>query len=170
MKILLAADGSPHGEAAVDEVSRLPWPAGSEIRVISVAEMPHAPPVSHFGTATGHAEALKAARRRALEWADSAAAKLRRGVTRGLKIGTVTPTGFAAESILEEAETWGADLIVLGSQGQGFWERMLLGSVALAVASRALCSVEIVRGPRTAESKTDGAAEPPAHTQRKPPE
>ena len=164
MKILLAVDGSPQSEAAADEVSRLPWPAGSEIRVISVAETPHAPAVSHFGTAAGHAEALKAARRRALEWADGAAAKLRLDETRGLKIDTVTPTGFAAESILEEAETWEADLIVLGAQSQGFWERMLLGSVALAVASRAPCSVEIVRGPRAAESKTDAAAEPPAHT------
>ncbi|HEX6185972.1 MAG TPA: universal stress protein [Pyrinomonadaceae bacterium] len=163
MKILLAVDGSPHGEAAADEVSRLPWPAGSEIRVISVAEMPLAPAVEHYGATTYYAEALKGARRRARDAADGAAAKLRLGETRGLKIDTVTPTGFAGELIIEEAETWGADLVVLGSQGEGFWERLLLGSVARAVASRAPCSVEIVRGPSTAGSKTGDAAEQPPH-------
>jgi nucleotide-binding universal stress UspA family protein len=162
MKILLAVDGSPHGEAAADEVSRLPWPAGSEIRVISVAETPIAA-VDHYGATTYYAEALKAARRHARDSADGAAAKLRPGETRGLTVDTVTPTGFAGELILEEAEHWGADLVVLGSQGRGFWERMLLGSVARTVASRAPCSVEIVRGARTAESKTEGAAARPVH-------
>lgn len=158
MKILLAVDGSPHGEAAADEVSRMPWPAGSEVRVISVAETRLAPAVNQFGATACYAEALKAVRRHAVEAAEGAAAKLRRGETRGLKIDAVTPTGFAGESILEEAEEWGADLVVLGSQGRGFWGRLLLGSVASAVASRAPCSVEIVRGTMPAESDTEGAA------------
>jgi nucleotide-binding universal stress UspA family protein len=34
---------------------------------------------------------------------------------------------------------------VVGSHGYGTWERLLLGSVSLAVASHAHCSVEIVR-------------------------
>ena len=47
--------------------------------------------------------------------------------------------------ILEEAEKFGADLIVVGSHGYGFVERFLLGSVSQAVAVHAKCSVEIVR-------------------------
>ncbi len=49
------------------------------------------------------------------------------------------------ESIVEEAQKWSADLIVLGSHGYGFWERMLLGSVSNAVVHHAPCSVLIVR-------------------------
>ena len=49
--------------------------------------------------------------------------------------------------ILDEAETWGADLIVVGSHGYRAWERFLLGSVSQSVVSHAKCSVEVVRCP-----------------------
>src|SRR5690349_3742428 len=42
MKILLADDGSWFGDAAVKEVLRRPWPAGSEVKVVSVFEPPPA--------------------------------------------------------------------------------------------------------------------------------
>jgi nucleotide-binding universal stress UspA family protein len=54
-------------------------------------------------------------------------------------------TGSARRTIVEAAEAWGADLIVVGSHGYRSWERMLLGSVSQAVAAHAACSVEIVR-------------------------
>ena len=47
--------------------------------------------------------------------------------------------------ILDRAESWGADLIVVGSHGYGRWERFLLGSVSQSVVSHAKCSVEVVR-------------------------
>ena len=47
--------------------------------------------------------------------------------------------------ILDEAESWGADLIVVGSHGYSAWKRFLLGSVSQAVVSHAKCSVEVVR-------------------------
>src|SRR5262249_34217112 len=53
--------------------------------------------------------------------------------------------GSAKDVILDEAEKWGADLIVLGSHGYKGWRRFLLGSVSHAVATHARCSVEIVR-------------------------
>ena len=47
--------------------------------------------------------------------------------------------------ILEDAKSWGAGLIVLGSHGRHGLERILLGSVAEAVAAHAHCSVQVVR-------------------------
>ena len=49
------------------------------------------------------------------------------------------------DAIVEEAERWGADLIVVGSHGYRGPERALLGSVSQAVATQAKCSVEIAR-------------------------
>ena len=49
------------------------------------------------------------------------------------------------DAIVEEAERWGADLIVVGSHGYRGPERALLGSVSHAVATQAKCSVEIAR-------------------------
>ena len=45
MKILLAIDGSTDGDAAVDEVARLPWPPDSEVKVLTVIEMPIFPTI-----------------------------------------------------------------------------------------------------------------------------
>ena len=41
--------------------------------------------------------------------------------------------GAAGEMILEEAQDWDADLIVLGTHGFGFFERLMLGSTSLYV-------------------------------------
>lgn len=67
---------------------------------------------------------------------------------------TATPVlaeGWPKDAILDEAERWGADLIVVGSHGRRGVRRFLLGSVSLAVAANARCSVEIVRVPEPAD-------------------
>ena len=53
--------------------------------------------------------------------------------------------GPVVDIIMQEAEKFNADLIVVGSHGGGAIERFLLGSVSQAVALHAKCSVEIVR-------------------------
>ncbi|HVF47233.1 MAG TPA: universal stress protein [Pyrinomonadaceae bacterium] len=53
--------------------------------------------------------------------------------------------GPAARRIVEAAEEWKADLIVMGTHGRTFWSRALLGSVSDPVAHHANCSVLIVR-------------------------
>ncbi|HKQ77580.1 MAG TPA: universal stress protein [Blastocatellia bacterium] len=40
MKILLAVDGSECNMAAVEEAARTPWPEGSQVRIVSVSEIP----------------------------------------------------------------------------------------------------------------------------------
>jgi nucleotide-binding universal stress UspA family protein len=45
MKILLATDGSPFSDAAVEEVANRPWPPNTELKIISVAEPPTFPAV-----------------------------------------------------------------------------------------------------------------------------
>ena len=53
--------------------------------------------------------------------------------------------GHPAEKIIEEAEKWGADLIVMGSRGLGGFSRLLLGSVSDAVIRYSKVPVVIVR-------------------------
>jgi len=47
--------------------------------------------------------------------------------------------------ILGMADSWGANLIVLGSHGRRGFDRYVMGSVSEAVALHAHCSVEVVR-------------------------
>jgi nucleotide-binding universal stress UspA family protein len=51
----------------------------------------------------------------------------------------------AFHAILDEAEKWKVDVIVLGSHGRSGLDRMVMGSVSEAVALHAKCSVEVIR-------------------------
>src|SRR5688572_19144772 len=147
MKVLLAVDGSDFSKAAAQEVARRPWPTGSEVKVISVVEPPMPLTPEPWGVSMGDylAEQAEWRRSQARQALDAAARTLAANEDKTLKVTTETLDGLPKQVILEEAEAWGADLVVVGSHGYGFWDRLLLGSVSQAVASHAGCSVEIVR-------------------------
>jgi nucleotide-binding universal stress UspA family protein len=63
----------------------------------------------------------------------------------GLSTETVVHDGDPRSVIVDEAENWKADLIVVGSHGYTGIKKWLLGSVAQSVVSHAPCSVEVVR-------------------------
>lgn len=147
MKILLAVDGSPCSDAALEEVETRPWPADSEVRVVTVVETPAAMmPEPWAGSQEYYAEMERVGQRHGRTVLDEAAKRLQAGKESGrLNLTTEMLHGAPKRVIVEEAEAWGADLIVVGSHGYKSWERFLLGSVSQAVAVHAACSVEIVR-------------------------
>src|SRR5262245_47241290 len=71
--------------------------------------------------------------------------KLKSKLNKTISLDATSLPGAPRTVILDEAERWGADLIVVGSHGYRAWERFLLGSVSQAVVSHAKCSVEVVR-------------------------
>lgn len=144
MKILLAIDGSIDSDAAVDEVARLPWPPDSEVKVLTVIEMPIFPTIDPPWPVYLD-EVEQAFRKRAEATIQAAVLKLGMGECKTLKAAGEVVIGTAKGVILDEAEKWGADLIVLGSRGLGALDRFLLGSVSHAVTQHAKCSVEVVR-------------------------
>jgi nucleotide-binding universal stress UspA family protein len=83
---------------------------------------------------------------------ESALLKLKSTEDKKLKISSEIIQGSPRQVIVEEAERWGADLIVMGSRGMGAWNRLVLGSVSSAVVHHAKCSVEIVRKSQTKET------------------
>ena len=146
MKILLAVDGSVYSDAAVDEVARRLWPAESEIKVITAAETPLMVGMEPWAASPVYFEQLeKSLRETANSVVKSALLKLQKINDRTLKVSSSIIQGSPKQVIVEEAENWGADLIVMGSRGLGAWNRLLLGSVSSAVVNHAKCSVEIVR-------------------------
>jgi nucleotide-binding universal stress UspA family protein len=147
MRILLATDGSEYSEAAADEIARRPFPKGSEVRILSVFELPAFPIAVPWAGVDFDDEVQKQAQAQARKAVKAAERKLRAGKEGSkLKVATKLVAGSPKQAILDEAEGFKADLIVLG-HGQGRIERFLLGSVSLAVVTHAKCSVEIVRRP-----------------------
>jgi nucleotide-binding universal stress UspA family protein len=151
MKILLATDGSDYSKAAVNSVAERPWPEGSEVKIVSAMEIPYTPTTETWVLPDSYYKELERVTKEQAEAAVKyAAERIRSGKASGLEITTKITSGSAREVILDEAESWDADLIMLGSHGYGAWQRFMLGSVSHTVATHAHCSVEIVRRkPRT---------------------
>jgi nucleotide-binding universal stress UspA family protein len=144
MKILLAIDGSPYSEAAAKSVASRPWPANSEVKIISVIEplQPYGPevwavPAKYWG------DLEKSAEQQSGQLIEMTAKPF--NDPQRLRITKEVFRGNPKAVIVDEAKTWGADLIVMGSHGYTGLKRLLLGSVSQAVLSQAPCSVEIIR-------------------------
>ena len=150
MRILLAVDGSACSEVAVEEFAQRVWPADSQVRIMSVVETPAPLTSASLPAAADYFEETeRRARENARRAVERAADKLRESGKGGrLEISTDILSGSPKRVIVEEAEKWDADLIVVGSHDYRSRERMLLGSVSQAVAMHAECSVEIVRRKR----------------------
>ena len=146
MKILLAVDGSDCGKLAVEAVAARPWPPDSEVKVLSAIEIPFTPTPETWSLPDSYyAQLEKNARASATQAVEQAADRVLQNKDAQLRISAETPLGRARDVIIDTAEKWGADLIILGSHGYSGWQRFLLGSVSHAVVAHAPCSVEIVR-------------------------
>ena len=142
MKILLAIDGSIDSQAAIEEVSRRLYPLNTKIRIVSAYEK--IPVIKTDGSMGVSQEFFAESDRFALKAAEDTienAAKFLHKKNPTLTITTVVIEGDPKSVILEEAEKFDADLIVVGSHGCGVVERFLLGSVSHEVSLHAKCSV-----------------------------
>jgi nucleotide-binding universal stress UspA family protein len=147
MKILLATDGSEHSKAATLEIANRLFSPNTELRIISVFESTSLymyAPLPMGGLDDYYHEAESTARKIADEAVETAA-KLIKEKNTTLSISTAILDGTPKQKILEESESFGADLIMVGSHGRSGFETFLLGSVSQSVALHAKCSVEIVR-------------------------
>lgn len=145
MKILLAIDGSTGSDAAVQQVLARPWPAGSEVKIISVVELLTTVTAENFWVPANYylqlEQTLQTQARAAIERAEARFKE----TNSPLMVSTEIINGMPKEVIVEEADRWGADMIFLGSHGYRGLKKLWYGSVSQAVAAHAHCSVEIVR-------------------------
>jgi nucleotide-binding universal stress UspA family protein len=145
VKIVLGVDGSAWSQAAIQAVLDHPWPDGTEIRLVSVIRTLDTviPAVElFFDTRSGAALGdLYVEAKRQLE---IMAADLNRVLTNCL-FSADARVGDIAEGLMSVAETWQADLIVVGSHGKTGLAKLFLGSVSQALVTSAPCPVLVVK-------------------------
>lgn len=148
VRILVAIDGSPPSEAAVRAVADRSWPAGSEVRLITVDD-PLTPTL--IGRLIPPLSAtIEESNRADREWVEKMQAETASLLSNAhIKVTTEVREGEPKKVLVDVAERWRADCIFVGSTGfSNRLERFVLGSTSAAVVARAHCSVEVVRRPK----------------------
>ncbi|MDJ0828298.1 MAG: universal stress protein [Desulfobacterales bacterium] len=134
-RILVAVDGSPFSEAAVDQAISLGGICNSEIFLISVVDL--------FPEQMAVAPALvEKMSEEVREHLDDAKAKVDKAK---IPCETIVHMGGKPhEFIIQEAKEKSIDLITMGTHGRTGLERVLLGSVAQNVIGHSPCPVLVV--------------------------
>ena len=145
MKILIAYDGSDCAEAALDDLQRAGLPRQAEVLVVTVTEIwlppPHAESFELLMTASGQPPVIEKAQGFALR-----AVELLQNNFGEWTVHSRIQSGSPGSAILNVAEEWHPDLIVVGSHGRSAFGRLVLGSVSQKVVTEAGCSVRVARG------------------------
>ena len=140
--ILVAVDFSEHAKAVIEWGTHLAEEHGSRLILLHAYHLPvefqqlegaYLPP-DFWGNVKTEAHESMARYAAGLE-------------QRGLEVEQVVREGYPAAVITDEAETQGADLIVIGTHGLSGLKHLLLGSIAERVVQKAPCPVLTVKTP-----------------------
>jgi nucleotide-binding universal stress UspA family protein len=158
MRILIGYDGSESADAALDDLGRAGLPHEVEALIISVSDglvNPSSSIADIAGSAvtsrrvTSTIALVREQAARALEEAKEFAAKASARVRSSLpawEVQAVGLPGSPSTELINKADEWKADLVVVGSQGRSALGRFILGSVSKKVVTDSHHSVRVTRG------------------------
>jgi nucleotide-binding universal stress UspA family protein len=143
MKILVATSEAydPERDFAHTAFS-FPWPKGSEIHVVSVAEVTYPVMVAMAPDPVDPTDLQMPTVEEVRPFAKSGAQRFRE---LGYQAEGFGMKGDPETEIIEHAREWGADLIVVGWHDRSRLERFLVGSVSEHVVKNAPCSVLVLK-------------------------
>ncbi|MEO8485515.1 MAG: universal stress protein [Betaproteobacteria bacterium] len=141
MKVLIATDGSPFSNSAIEAfVSRFAW-----FRQAPSIELVHVHPTVPYGRAAAWAGKETVER----YYAEESDAALKPAgdllAARGVAFHPVKLVGEPGHEIVRHAETAGCDLIVMGTHGQTAMANLVMGSVATKVIAASKVPVLLLK-------------------------
>lgn len=140
--ILIATDGSDLATKGVDQGLKLAKAVGAKVTIITVTDMWASNALAGAGPTTiaDYEESMqvlvKDVLAQAARFADES------GVPAQTKH---IPNRYAADAIVEAAQQWGCDLIVMASHGRRGFRKFLLGSQTTEVLNTSTVPVLVVR-------------------------
>lgn len=149
-KILVPVDGSPTSNRGLQEAIKLAKLTGARLRLMHV--------VDELALASGLEAATMLTGEMVQMLRDSGARLLAKAQARvdkaGVPVDTVLADSLAGricDQVADQARSWHADLIVLGTHGRRGFGRLLLGSDAEMIVRLATVPVLLVRAPEAAK-------------------
>ena len=147
--ILVAVDGSPLSVHAISHATALARATGGRFRLLNVMD-----PVAHISGFERPEVYRQEVLPRLQQAGESLLQQARAQVAeRGVPVDTVLVENLdarVAQIVVDHAQAWGADLIVLGTHGRRGLARVLMGSDAEQIARTAPVPVLLVRAPEPA--------------------
>ncbi len=147
MKILLPIDGSDAAIEAIEFVRSLAMSNPINVAVMVVSYEP-----VHYTLQSWKAEWVESETLRSQHILTSAKERL---APHCLSVSVIRESGAVVACILDQAKQSEVDLIVVGAKGHSAMRRVLLGSVSDSVATRAECSVVVVRPSENKKHRLD---------------
>jgi len=129
-KVLIAYDGSKCADAALEDLRRAGLPAKAHVIVMSVIENW----LCDEPLSIENLELL----------AEDASERIH-SLMPHWSVEPLVSFGSAASALIEKADEWRPDLIIVGSHGRGAAGRAFFGSVSQKVAHEAHCAVRVAR-------------------------
>jgi nucleotide-binding universal stress UspA family protein len=159
-RLLIAYDGSEGADSALDDLQRAGLGNSVEAVILSVAELwlPPAPPLAGANEAFPlyTPPGLESAREHVAQAVEQAHSLTKNASGRvqatfsSWKVSTEVSTGSPAWEVINKADKWEPDLVIVGSQGRSALGRFFLGSVSQKILTEVRCSVRVGRRPITA--------------------
>lgn len=157
MRILIGYDGSESADAALSDLRRAGLPRDAEALILSVADVMKMPALSSYELVeqalvsrrvtsgiilaqTQTSQALEEAR----QFASQASARVQT-LFPEWEVRAEALAGNPARELIERANEWAPDLVVVGSYGRSAVGRLLLGSVSKKLVTDLKSSVRVVR-------------------------
>jgi nucleotide-binding universal stress UspA family protein len=159
MKIMIAYDGSPYADAAIEDLRRAGLPEKGEALVASVADLSKTAIANSYEIGVLGKFVSSKLVEKTIELTMKESAQLqyeveKLAVSAAERVHEILPrwrvchqttVGGVADELLKTAAEWKPDLIIVGSHGRTALGRFFLGSVSKEIAERARCSVRVVR-------------------------
>lgn len=135
--ILVATDFGPASQLAIDHAFALAERLDSKVHVVHVFSLGELPPSSLMASQNLVRQEEELSQRLAL---------FARRPSEGVRLGEVRLVmGDPVPTIAKVAKQLESDLVVVGTHGKGWLDRLFLGSVAEGVVRSAPCPVLVVR-------------------------
>jgi len=155
MKVLLALEQTRISEGAIQILSKLTLPAGSDLFLLHVNPMPQQLSGLAKKRTPKLSQQVQAVQKNVLDQARQFLGKVEKRLSsQDVSVYPIIKSGFPGEEILKTIQAKGIDLVVLGTRGFSKITGFLLGSVSQWVLQEAPCSVLVVR--KTARGKKIG--------------